>query len=416
MCNAFDWFPLLVELENQPRSEWPKILEKWDAWERECREIEAEEDRWRRQREDELEEQQRRQSDHEEQKSSSPHPPSGGAPAGSRRPHSAPARRIRSRAHVDKISRDAEAMGFTGCNSARGLGARIPLAASDRTNSQTKAETGKTRPTNPPPGAIDAALRAQARRAQVDTEGHRDGYSSGRGDGDGDSDGGVISSSGARPSFSGIELALKRHSARRKVPPSEVARVMAEEKLAAATARQEQQQHDEVGEEEKHEQRQGLDTSQDIQGKAAVAAQVLQLLPAQTQSSSPPYATVVAAPETNTGHASLRPTATFPSGSSTATVAAEGPNAPAALSKAGRSPVLKPTPPAGAPGSEAAAVAKEKAVAPGKNLPLPVARDNVGTAATPVASIGATSARSCAPPPRPRGRGTRGSGRGAANT
>jgi hypothetical protein len=152
-------------------------------------------------------EQQRR---HEEQ--NLPHPPPGAAPISFLSRKSATARHIRGRAHVEKISRDAEALGFTGTNSARALGAQMP------------ADTGilGIPSGNPPPGAIDAALRAQARKLQP-----RDS-STVRIDDD----------SARRPSFSGIERALKRHSARRKVPPSEVARIMAEEKLSTLSATQ----------------------------------------------------------------------------------------------------------------------------------------------------------------------------------
>lgn len=203
---------------------------KWETWEKERRDIEDEENMWRRQREDQLMEQQRRR---EEQ--NLPHPPPGKAPVSVLRPHSGTARRIRGRAHIEKISRDAEALGFTGSNSARALGARIPV--------DTRAPiiiSDDNRHSKSSPGAFGAAI--QAREMQTGGSG-----SVRRGD-----------ASKRQPSYSGIELALKRHSARRKVPPSEVARLLAEEKLSALTARQEPEPEPdaELAQQQKQEQEQ----------------------------------------------------------------------------------------------------------------------------------------------------------------
>ena len=335
---------LLDELEGQPRSAWSDTLAKWAGWERERLEIEAEEDLWRRQRED-AEEQKRNVG-------GMAHPPK----EGSSRPRSAPARRIRSRAHVEKISRDAEALGFTGSNSARGLGGRIPATA--RAGS--------------PPGAVEAAAkRAQIREAVTANGGTQ------------------------RPSFSGIEAALQRHSARRKVPPAEVARVMADERIARL------RQQDDGG---------SSSTAGFHHSAAATAA-----------------AGGAAARHREPAHREPTPPTRL---MATSPVSLVAPASAAAASMGGRSPVMKPTPPArpssaGAPtptpvpepvaGRATAGAGEPKVVSEG--IPSGggagvhvLAADTLRTAPLPSSSTiddGADSARSRAPPPRPRGRGGR---------
>ena len=347
---------LLDELEGQPRSEWSGTLAKWHGWEQERVDIEAEEDLWRRQRED-AEEQKRNVA-------GMAHPPK----EGSSRPRSAPARRIRSRAHVEKISRDAEALGFTGSNSARGLGARIPLV--------TRA--------GPPSRAVEAAAaRAQIRDAQAAAAGAAAA-----------AEAAAEGEARRRPSFSGIEAALQRHSARRKVPPAEVARVMAEEKIAAL------RQHDDGGD-------------GDGGGASSSAGEGAAAMHREPTPPTRPMATAAA----------LVPVAAAPS-------------AAAAASMGGRSPVMKPTPPtrpSAATATTAAAPVPEpepepepepvvaavavKLVSEGVPGPGGGGGGGIAVADTPVslraaplpssASIddGADSARSRVPPPRPRGRG-----------
>lgn len=220
-----------AELERQPRSEWSETLGKWECWEQDRQDIEAAEQLWRRQREDQREEYQRRRVDQ-----NSPHPPPGAAPSYTQRPHSMPTRQVRSRAHVEKISRDAEARGFTGSYSARAPGAPIPVDASALDMQQSV----------PLQGAIDAALQSQARKPHT-------------------GDGAIGCSSDVskrRQSFSGIDLALKRHSARQKIPPSEIARATAEEKIAALIAREESEPARHVQEQEQEQEQEPQLTAQ----------------------------------------------------------------------------------------------------------------------------------------------------------